>query len=44
MKRMIILFVMLNTMQHLTAQNVGIGTVTPQKPLHISGANELLRI
>ena len=44
MKKIILLFVMLNAMQHLTAQNVGIGTLTPQKRLHISGTNELLRI
>ena len=44
MKKIILLFVMLNTVKHLTAQNVGIGTLTPQTPLHILGTNELLRI
>ena len=37
MKKMIILFVMLNTMQHLTAQNVGIGTLTPGEKLDVNG-------
>ena len=37
MKKIILLFVMLNTMQHLTAQNVGIGTLTPGEKLDVNG-------
>ena len=37
MKKIILLFVMLNAMQHLTAQNVGIGTLTPGEKLDVNG-------
>ena len=37
MKKIILLFVMLNTVKHLTAQNVGIGTVTPGEKLDVNG-------
>ena len=44
MKKVVSLVILVSIIQHSFAQNVGVGTTSPQRPLHIAGNAELLRI